>query len=181
MDVTEPRPPRHADRRTPSPEAVERGAEALRERLYVTFVSLAVVLTLGTHATDVRAGTAAATLAVGALGTVAAAFAADVLTHLVVRGALPTRGELRRMGRTSFGALGAIVVPLALLGLAAADVWDVDVALDVASVVLAATLGVAGWVGVRRTALPVLHRVVVLVALVLLGLAVIGLKLLVPH
>lgn len=159
----------------------EERAESLRERVYVSFVSLAVVLTLGVHAEELRAGPAAATLTISALGTVAAAFAADLLSHVAVHGALATRPELRRMGRASFGALGALVVPLLLLGLAGLGAWSVDRALDVASFVLTATLGLVAWVGVRRTALPTWQKLAALAVFVLLGLAVIALKLLAPH
>ncbi|GAA4849628.1 hypothetical protein GCM10023221_31380 [Luteimicrobium xylanilyticum] len=153
-------------------------AERLRERVYVAFVSLAVVLTLNTHAAHLDAGRAAGTLVVTALGTVAAAFAADLISHLAVHGTLPARSELRLMLRVSFGALGSVVVPLVLIGLAGAGAWSVTGALTAAAAVLTATLGVVGWIGVRRTGLTALQKLAALGALVLLGVVVVALKLL---
>ncbi|GMA23655.1 hypothetical protein GCM10025864_14140 [Luteimicrobium album] len=144
----------------------------------MTFVSLAVVLTLNTHATHLSARTAAATLVVTALGTVAAAFAADLVSHLAVHGVLPGSTELRQMLRVSFGALGSVVAPLLLIGLAGAGAWSVTGALTAASAVLTVTLGVVGWMGVRRTDLTALQKLAALGVLALLGIVVIALKLL---
>jgi peptidoglycan/LPS O-acetylase OafA/YrhL len=156
-------------------------AVRLRERLYVTFVSLAVVLTMSAHASDVDPGGAATSLVVTALGTVLAAFAAELLSHLITHESLPGRSEALRTVRACLGALGAIVVPLLVLGAGALADWDVATLLHVCAAVLVATLGGAGWVGVRRTSMPTGQKIVALVGLVLLGAAVVGLKLLAGH
>lgn len=168
---TAPRPDETGDR-------LQRAAGELRERIYVAFVSLAVILTLSGHGHDVTAGTAAVTLVITAVATVATAFAADLVTHLAVHAALPDRSELARMAYVSVRALVTVVVPLALLALAAAGVWEVSTALVTASLVLAVTLGVVGWLAVRRTPIATWKKLVTLGGLVLLGVLVVGLKLL---
>ncbi|SDS60389.1 hypothetical protein [Jiangella sp. DSM 45060] len=84
-------------------------ADILKERIYITFTALAVVLALRAHA--VSAGEAALSLAVVVLGTVLAVLVADVVSHIAVHESLPLRAELRHMARVSFGALGALVLP----------------------------------------------------------------------
>ncbi|MFB2556847.1 hypothetical protein [Herbiconiux liangxiaofengii] len=153
-------------------------AERLKERIYVTFTSLAVVLAMLSHAHDVTAGEAATTLLVTVVATLLAVFVADFVSHTVVHAAVPSRGELRRMAAVSSSALAVVVVPLVLLGLAALDVMGVEGALRLSSTVLVVTLGVVGWLAVRRVRLPGWLKLALLAAEVLLGFAVIGLELL---
>lgn len=155
---------------------VEEHAERLKERIYVTFTALAVVLALRSHAES--AGTAIGTLVIAVLGTVLAVFVADVVSHIAAHAALPTHGELRHMTSVSFGSLSVLVVPLVLVGLAAADVWQLERALRAAAFVLVVTLTVVGYVAVRRVRLPAGQRLVVLFGEFALGLAVVLLELL---
>ncbi|WP_116952897.1 hypothetical protein [Jiangella endophytica] len=151
-------------------------ADILKERIYITFTALAVVLALRAHA--VSAGEAAVSLAVVVLGTVLAVFVADVVSHIAVHEALPPGAELRHMARVSLGALGALVLPGVFIGLAVADVWEIETALRAASIALVAALAAIGYLAVRRVRLPTWQRVIVLFAEVALGLLVIGLELL---
>lgn len=154
----------------------------LRERIYVTFASLAVVLTLGVHAEDLGAGAAALSLAVSAAGTVVAAYAADLISHVVVHGAFPDRSEGRSMRSASLGAFTVIALPLLAVGLAALGVWSVQTALAIGAALLVATLCLVTWLGVRRAErLSTAQKVAALVGLTLLGLIVVGLKLLAGH
>jgi purine-cytosine permease-like protein len=92
-------------------------AEALKERVYVTFTGLAVVLTLESHSETLTAGEAASTLTITVIGTLLAVFVADLVSHVAVHAKTPTRPELRHMARVSFGAFGAIVFPLIFMTL----------------------------------------------------------------
>ena len=103
-------------------EAEER-AEHLKERIYVTFTALAVVIALGSHAEGTTPRSVAGTLFVTVLGTLVAVFTADFVSHLVVHALLPTRAEFRHMLRVSLGAFSAVILPLVFIGLAGAEVW----------------------------------------------------------
>ena len=162
-------------RRTASPED---RAESLKERIYVTFTSLAVVLALQTHAAETTPGGAAATLLIAVVGTLLAVFVADFLSHLTVHAVMPNGAEFRHMVAVSVGAIGVVFAPLIFLGLAALDVWPTTRALRVSVVVLIATLAVVGYLAVRRLQLPTGQKIIVLFAEVALGLAVVGLELL---
>lgn len=163
-----------ADAPAPTPE--ER-ADRLKERVYVTFAALAVVLTLRSHG-EVTAGVAATTLLITVGGTLLAVLLADVVSHLAVHAALPTAAEARHMVAVCTGALGVLVLPMAFVGLAAWGSWTVDGALRASTIALVASLGVVGWLAVRRVALPGWQKLLVLVAEVALGVAVVALELL---
>lgn len=157
------------------PQARER-AEKLKERVYVTFTAIAVVLALAAH--DVQAVRALAVLVITLLGTVVAVFVADVVSHLAVHGKLPDGHERRHMMRVSFGAFGVIVPPVGFLLLAVGDVWPVETALRVASYALVLTLIAIGYVAVHRVTLPLWQKLVVLFGEFVLGTLVIALELL---
>jgi hypothetical protein len=105
-------------------------ADALKERVYVTFTALAVVLAMQTHAEGLTAGEAAKTIAITVIGTLLAVFVADLVAHLAVHTVLPTRPELRRMMRVSFGAFAVAVLPLLFIGFAALGSWQIGAALQ---------------------------------------------------
>lgn len=151
-------------------------AAILKERIYITFTALAVVLALRAHA--VSAGEAALSLVVVVTGTVLAVFVADVVSHIAVHEILPVRAELRHMTRVSIGALGALVLPAIFIGLAVADVWKIEAALRATSIALVAALAAIGYGAVRRARLTAWQRIIVLFGEVVLGLLVIGLELL---
>ncbi|WP_147794638.1 hypothetical protein [Cellulomonas sp. Y8] len=164
----------HADAPAPTPE--ER-ADRLKERVYVTFAALAVVLTLRSHG-DVTAGVAATTLLITVGGTLLAVLLADVVSHIAVHAALPTAAEARHMVAVCTGALGVLVLPMIFVGIAATGSWTVDGALRASTIALVASLGVVGWLAVRRVSLPGWQKLLVLVAEVALGIAVVSLELL---
>jgi hypothetical protein len=164
-----------AAREQPTPQ--ER-AERLKERVYVTFAALAVVLTLRSHGEDVSARVAATTLLITVGGTLLAVLLADVVSHLAVHGAVPTPAEARHMVAVCTGALGVLVLPMVFLGVAGAGGWQVDAALRASTIALLASLGVVGWIAVRRIPLPGWQRLAVLVGVVAVGTAVVGLELL---
>lgn len=161
-----------------SPSERQQRADQLKERIYVTFTSLAVVLALGSHAAEVTPGEAARTLAITVVGTLLAVFVADVVAHISVHAAVPTPPELGHMVRVSTGSLGVLVLPMVFLGLAGAGVMRLEGALRACTIALAASLIVIGYLAARRVRLPAHQRLVVLFAEFGLGLAVIGLELL---
>jgi len=167
---------RRARAAAPAPTPGER-ADRLKERVYVTFAALAVVLTLRSHG-DVAAGVAATTLLITVGGTLLAVLLADMVSHIAVHAALPTAAEARHMVAVCTGALGVLVPPMAFVGVAATGSWTVDGALRASTIALVASLGVVGWLAVRRVALPGWQKLVVLVAEVALGVAVVALELL---
>ena len=161
----------------PDPSPGER-AEHLKERIYVTFTSLAVVLALGAHPEDTTAGRAATTLAVTVVATALAVFLADVVSHVVVHEALPAPREAAGMASVSIGALGVLVLPLLFLLLAGTGRWQLDTSLHASAVALVTSLVAVGWIAVRRVRLPLRSKVLVLLGEAGLGVAVVGLELL---
>ncbi len=164
---------------TADPATAQHRAEALKERVYVTFTALAVVLALQSPSEEgLHVGEAVRTLAITVVGTVLAVFVADLVSHLAVHASTPTRTELTRMAAVSFGALGAVVLPVLFLGVAALDVWSLDTALVAATATLVLSLVLIGYLAIRRVPMTWWQRLVALGAESALGLAVVGLELL---
>jgi hypothetical protein len=153
-------------------------AEQLKERVYVTFTSLAVVLALRAHANETSAGEAATTLAIAVVGTLLAVLVAAFVSHIAVHEVMPDRTELRHMIGVSTGAAAVLILPLVFLGLAGLGFWSVSTALLVSSIALIASLVAVGFLAVRRVRLPIGQRLIVLLAEAALGVVVIGLELL---
>jgi hypothetical protein len=166
------------DEPTPAPEAVERQADLLKERVYITFTSLAVVLTLRSHLEEVTEGGAASTLAITVVGAVLAVFVADFVSHISAHARLPTASEFRHMVAVTSSGAATMVLPLVFVGLAALGVWSLDRALRASAIALIATLVAVGYLAARRARIPVWQKAVVLLAEAALGLVVIGLELL---
>jgi hypothetical protein len=161
----------------PAPTATrEQKGEALKERIYVTFTSLALVLTLDTHADENTAGAAALTLLIGVVGTLLAVLLADFLSHLTVHARVTTGPEFRHMVSVSIGSIGVILLPMVFLGLAGLQVWTVSIALKASIGVLLATLVVIGYLAVRRITLPLWQKLCVLLGEGVVGAAVILLE-----
>jgi hypothetical protein len=153
-------------------------AERLKERIYVTFTALAVVLALASHGhpTAVRA---LGTLVVAVIATLLAVFTAEMLARMTVNERLLSRAELQHIVGVSLGAVGAIALPVIFLLLSAFGVWPPESALRASALALVAALAVNGYVAVRQARLPRWQRAIAFLAEAVLGLAVIGLELLV--
>ena len=156
----------------------EQRAEVLKERIYITFTSLAVVLALSSHADELTAGEAAVTLLIAVAGTLLAVFVADLVAHIAVHTALPDRAELAHMISVSTRALAVIVLPMIFVGLAGFGVWEVAAALRASTIALIVSLVGIGYLAVRRVRLPLGQRLIVLFAEFALGIAVVLLELL---
>src|SRR3954454_15418576 len=165
-----------------TPAAGERRRDAraarLKEGIYLTFTSLAVVLVLGTHSEGVAPLQALTTLLIAVTGTLLAVLLADLVAHLAVRAAMPSGEEFTHMLRVSVGALAALLVPIASLALAVLGFWSLESALTAATLALLVLLIVVGYFAIRRVPMPTRDRVVVLVAAAVLGGAVVLLELL---
>jgi hypothetical protein len=143
-------------------ESAERRAGRLRERVYVTFTALAVILALNSHAGEVSVRGAALTL----------------ISQVVTHATLPDRDELRYLATTCLQALTVIVLPLAFLGLAGIGSWELHRSLRAGSTVLIVTLAAIGYLGVRRARIAPWQKFLLLLVLVALGLLVVVLELL---
>jgi hypothetical protein len=157
---------------------VERRAEQLKERIYVTFTSLAVVLALRSHAEEVSPRSAATTLIITVGGTLLAVFVADLVAHITVHATVPDAEEFRHMVKVSVSSLGVVVLPLIFIGLAGAGVWQIGGSLRASTIALAASLILIGYLAARRVRLPLRQRLVILFAEFGLGVVVVLLELL---
>ncbi|GAA5036019.1 hypothetical protein GCM10025738_22410 [Microbacterium fluvii] len=164
-------------REHPDVETRELRAAVLKERIYLTFTGLAVIVAMHAHG-HIEATTALSTLAVTVFAVLLAVFVADVVAHLVAHEALPTRQQLREMVASSFGALGALALPFVFLVLAVVGVWTTDAALRASTIALIVALVAIGYAAIRRVDLTFWQRVIALGAEAALGLAVVGLQLL---
>lgn len=153
-------------------------AAALKERIYVAFTTLAVVVTLRAHGGEAGAGAALGTLAVAVAATTCAVYAADLLSHMVVHGDLPAGAQLGRMVASSLGAASVALPALACLAIAALRGFAVGTGLLAAVVVTTGTLATIGVLAAVRLDLPRGRRVAVLAAELVLSLLVLALGLL---
>ena len=170
MNATEP-----AGRAAPS--ASQRAA-SLKERVYISFTSLAVVLALRSHADETTPASAAVTLTIVVVGSLLGIFVADLLSHLTVHAQLPSRPQLQHMIAVSTESLSVLVTPLLLLTAAGLGLWSTAVALQWSIVVLVVTLFIIGYLAIRRLDLPFRHKALIVFAEVVLSLLVIALELL---
>lgn len=137
---------KHRHRRAPS---CSMQAEALKERIYVSFTTLSVLIAMqAERAPSVTA--AAITLSVTVAGTLLAVFLADILSHVTVRTKLPTHSELTQMLRVSLGAAPVLAAPLLSLTLAAFHLWSTTTALRIAVALILAALILIGFLAIRR-------------------------------
>ncbi|MGR2752544.1 hypothetical protein [Agromyces arachidis] len=165
-------PSRDRDRDRPEDER----AEALKERVYATFTGLAIVLVQQSNVDHLEPVRALLTLLVGIVAITAAGFVADVIAHVAVHGAFPRRHEVGRMLRVSGSAIASAATPLLVLALAVLGVLDLDAALSIAALVYLVTLGLVGFIAVRRTHAAWWKQALALAILVALGLAVLALQ-----
>lgn len=153
-------------------------AAALKERVYLAFTALAVILALRAHGDSITTSRALLTLTVAITGTALAVWLADLLSHITIHTALPDRFELRSMTATAFGALNVTALPIAPLLLAATGLWATTTALLVATLALVTTLTAIGYLAIRALPLAGSRRFFLLLAEVAAALVVIALELL---
>lgn len=160
-----------------SHERRETRAAHVKERIYLTFTTLAVVVAIAGHDQH-DAGIAFRTVVVSVLGTLLAVFTADVISHMVIHESAMTKREMWEAARASFGALTAVTLPLLFLIAAMLGWWTTSSALMASAIALLVALVAIGYIAVRRLALRWWQRLIALGAEALLGLAVVGLQVL---
>jgi hypothetical protein len=151
-------------------------AERLKERIYVTFTALAVMIAIESHG-GTEPLEALVTLLITVLGTVLAVLVADVLAHMAVQERVLTGEEFRHAAQVSLGALGVVALPVAFLALGALGVIPVDWALRLPIYALLIALVAVGVLAVRRVGTSRWRRLAALVALGLVGVLVLALEL----
>lgn len=164
---------RHALRAEPP----QQRAQKLRERVYVTFTALAVIMALDAHSEHLEPKTAVLTLFVSVVGILLAGFGADLVAHTVVHSAPPGRAELRHLLGVATGGLAAVATPLLLLCLAWAGVMPVQAALTAGRWVLVVTMGILAYIALRTVKIPMLQRLLLIVVLVAIGVGAVALEL----
>ena len=168
-----------ADDRALDPEIEARHARAdhLKERIYLSFAALAVLLAIKSHG-DPLPLEAFLTLLVTVLGTLLAVFVADIISFTVVHERAMRRTERQHAVFASFGALGAVSLPFVFLLLAVVGVMQIETALNASIIALVVTLVLIGWAAVRKIPLKWWQRLIALAAEAALALGVVGLQLL---
>ena len=152
-------------------------SEALKERIYVTFTALAVIIVLERDAEHATVSGAALALLLAVFGTLLAVFVADIIAHMVRESSLPSRTEIGHLAYVSFGSMTVLVVPMAILGLSALEVIELVPALRAISVTLAATLVVVALFAVHRLQVTLGSKILALAIVTALGLAVLATEL----
>jgi hypothetical protein len=150
----------------------------IRERIYITFTGLAVLLAFGAHAGETDAWTIATALLIGVLGAVLAGFFADVIAELAVGGRAPRARAMAGYIGVSASALTTAVVPLAFLAAAGFGWIEVSTALVFAIGTMALGLAVIAFAAVARAELPWWAKLAVFVGELLFAAVVIVVKLL---
>lgn len=149
----------------------------LRERVYVGFTVLAVLLALSAHAHETDHVVAALTLFITVAGVLLAGLGADLIAHTVAHSAVPGRAEIGQMARVAGGGLISVVVPLVLIGLSGLGVIRLNVALTISQIVILVTFGVIAVIALYRVHLPLWQRAVLVAALVAVGVFAVVLEL----
>lgn len=152
-------------------------ADLLKERIYVTFTALALLIALDSHG-HITALNALTTLLITVAATLLAVFVADVLAHMTVAERPLTRAEVQRALKVTLGSIGAIFLPVVVLLLAHVGVLEVETSLRIAIGALLVALVLFGFLAVRKARMAWWRRLIALAALGLVGLAVIALELL---
>jgi hypothetical protein len=156
----------------------EEARPRVRERVYVTFTGLAVLLAFGVNAEAADGWTIASALLIGVVGAVLAGFFADVIAELAVGGRAPRAKAMAGYIGVSTSALATAVVPLAFLAAAGLGWIEVSTALVFAIGTMALGLAVIAFAAVARAELPWWAKLAVFVGELLFAAVVIVVKLL---
>ncbi|MFD6700949.1 MULTISPECIES: hypothetical protein [unclassified Microbacterium] len=163
---------------TEAVDAEERAARAdrLKERIYIAFATLAVLIAAGGHGSEALEVLLTLLITVG--GLVAAVFLADLLSHLVVHSRLPSARELRGAVGASFGATLAPVAPALLLLGAVLGWWSTEAGIIAGQVCVILGLVAVGYLAVRNVPMRWWQRILAIGLEALLGVVVIVIQVL---
>lgn len=149
----------------------------LRERLYGAISCLATLAVLTRYTEDdTSAWSRMLDVAVTMGGLWAASLLADWVAYLSVHERAPRGMAAWRMLQSSGQILEAAFLPLIALAAAGIGLLETDTAMWIAKWMLVAELGVIALLAVRKTQLPWWQKVLTIGGLVLVGLLVIGIK-----
>lgn len=172
---------RHApdDAHLPADATEEERREAgdrLRERIYVTFTALAILMALNAHGEHLDSPTVLWTLVISVVGVLLAGLASDLVSHMIVHNTLPTAREFRHLLAVASRALTVIVVPVLVLAAATLGWMQARTAVVIAITALIASLAVIARIAVSRTGIAGWKQLIVLVGIVALGVLVVFLE-----
>ena len=154
-------------------------AARLKERIYITFTALSVLLASSPdHEGSADGSSVLVTFILTVLGTLLAVQVAEVVAHVAVHQRPFTRAEVAHGLSVAASALGAVLLPFVLLVLAAAGIIYTETAIHAGSLALIIALVVIAHLALGNTKLPLWKRLLALTGVALLGLLVIALKLL---
>ena len=161
-----------------SEEQRRQAGDRLRERIYVTFTALAILMAMNGHG-ELDSPTVLWTLVISVVGVLLAGLASDLVSHMIVHSTLPSAKEFRHMLAVTSRALGVLVVPLIAVGLAVFDVIPDRTGMTIAIVALIVSLAVIARIAVARTGLSGWRQLGALLVIVALGVLVVFLEALV--
>jgi hypothetical protein len=150
--------------------------DRLRERIYVTFTALAILMALNAHGEHLDSPTVLWTLVISVVGVLLAGLASDLVSHMIVHNTLPTAREFRHMLAVASRALTVIVVPVLVLAAAWLGWMPARTAVVIAITALIASLAVIARIAVSRTGLAWWQQLIVLTGIVALGVLVVFLE-----
>ena len=159
-------------------EQRRQAGDRLRERIYVTFTALAILMAMNGHG-ELDSPTVLWTLVVSVVGVLLAGLASDLVSHMIVHSNLPSVREFRHMAAVSSRALGVLVVPVIAVALAVFDVIEDRTAMTIAIVALIVSLAVIARIAVARSGISGWRQFAALAVLVALGVLVVFLEALV--
>ncbi|MGO4301135.1 hypothetical protein [Leifsonia sp. RAF41] len=159
-------------------EQRRQAGDRLRERIYVTFTALAILMAMNGHG-ELDSPTVLWTLVISVVGVLLAGLASDLVSHMIVHSTLPAANEFGHMLAVSSRALGVLVVPLISVGLAVFDVIPDRTGMTIAIVALIVSLAVIARIAVARTGLSGWRQLAALLVIVALGVLVVFLEALV--
>lgn len=157
-------------------EERQEAGDRLRERIYVTFTALAILMALNAHGEHLDSPTVLWTLIISVVGVLLAGLASDLVSHMIVHDTLPSAREFRHMLAVASRALSVLAVPVIVLALAYFGVMQAHTAVVIAIAALIASLAVIARIAVSRTGLAGWKQLIVLVGIVLLGVIVVFLE-----